>query len=408
MPSIIIEHQSAFTKDRLISDNILVAFETLHSLQNFKSNTHDFMAIKLDMSKAYDQVDWGFLEKLMRQMGFNERRIQLIMGCVKNILYLVLMNGERCGMIQPTRGIRQGDPLSPLLFLPCIEGLNGLINRAENNGEIGFSLCRRGPKLTHLLFADDSLLFCRATIEECGKVLEILNMYEKAMGQKINRSKMTLFFSKCTLRETKHEIKVALGVPKIKQYKKYLGLPSFVKKRKKESFNYIKEKIWRKFQGWEYKLLSQAGREVLLKSVIQAIPTYTMGCFKLPIGLCHEIEALIKKFWWGQRGDRREIHWVKWEDMTKSKIVGGMGFRDLALYNDSLLAKQAWLLLHNKTSLFYKVFKACFFPNSTIMEAANSRMGSYAWKSILRGRDIIQRGARWRVGNEENINIWQQ
>ena len=85
-----------------------------------------------------------------------------------------------------------------------------------------------------------------------------------------------------------------------------------------------------------------------------------------------------------------------------------MGFRDLALYNDSLLAKQAWLLLHNKTSLFYKVFKACFFPNSTIMEAANSRMGSYAWKSILRGRDIIQRGARWRVGNEENINIWQQ
>ena len=92
--------------------------------------------------------------------------------------------------------------------------------------------------------------------------------------------------------------------------------------------------------------------------------------------------------------------------MTKSKIVGRMGFRDLALYNDSLLAKQAWHLLHNKTSLFYKVFKACFFPNSTIMEAADSRMGSYAWKSILRGRDIIQRGARWRVGNGENINIW--
>ena len=92
--------------------------------------------------------------------------------------------------------------------------------------------------------------------------------------------------------------------------------------------------------------------------------------------------------------------------MTKSKMVGGMGFRDLAMFNDSLLAKQAWRLLHNKTSLFYKVFKDRFFPNTTIMEATDSRIGSYAWKSILIGRDIIQRGSRWRVGNGEKISIW--
>ena len=160
VPSIITEHQSAFTNDRLIYDNVLVAFETLHSLQNYKSKTHSFMAIKLDMSKAYDRVDWDFLEKLMRNMGFNERWIHLIMGCVKMVSYSVLVNREPCGLIQPTRGIRQGDLVSPFLFLLCTEGLNGLIKRAENNGEIhGFSLCRKGPKLSHLLFADDSLLF---------------------------------------------------------------------------------------------------------------------------------------------------------------------------------------------------------------------------------------------------------
>jgi len=98
----------------------------------------------------------------------------------------------------------------------------------------------------------------------------------------------------------------------------------------------------------------------LIKAVIQAIPTFTMGCFKIPLGLCHDIEAMIKKFWWRQRGDRRKVHWVKWKELTKSKMEGGMGFRDLALFNDSLLAKQALRLLKNQDSLFYKVFKARF------------------------------------------------
>ena len=160
---------------------------------------------------------------------------------------------------------------------------------------------------------------------------------------------------KSTDEATKQEIKAALGLQEIAHFEQYLGLPSLVGRRKKEGFNFIKEKIWHKLQGWEGKLLSQAGREVLIKAVIQAIPTYAMGRFKLPLGLCHEIETMIKKFWWGQRGEKRKIHWLKWDELTKSKMEGGMGFRDIAMFNDSLLAKQTWRLLKNPESLFYKV-----------------------------------------------------
>lgn len=213
LPSIITKHQYEFTKDRLITDNILVALENLHCLRNHKTGDSGFMAIKLNMSKAYDQVEWVYLENLIRKMGFNEKWISLVMVCVKTATYSILVNGEPQGMIHPTRGIKQGEPLSPFLFLLCTEGPHGLINHAANTGGIkGFSLCRRGPELTHLLFADDRLLFCRATPEECGKILGILNCYEDALGQKVNKNKTVIFFSMSTPKGTRHEIKSTLGL----------------------------------------------------------------------------------------------------------------------------------------------------------------------------------------------------
>lgn len=132
-------------------------------------------------------------------------------------------------------------------------------------------------------------------------------------------------------------------------------------RHKRASLAYIKDRIWSKLQGWKEKLLSQAGMEVLLKAVVQAIPIYSMSCFKLPTTLCHEIEIMIRKFWWSQRGTRKRNHGVKWRTLCRPKAIGGMGFRELQKFNDAMLAKQVWHLLQNQDSIF-QILQIKIFP----------------------------------------------
>lgn len=156
-------------------------------------------------------------------------------------------------------------------------------------------------------------------MEDLQTIQHILTVYEQASSQQINQEKTTLFFSKAVVEEKKGEILNFLGVLEIKEYEKYLGLPAVVGRNKKASLKYIKERVWKKLQGWKTKLLSQAGREVLLKAMVQAIPTFAISCFKLPVGLCNEIEMQIRKCWWGECSGQRKIHWKSWETLCKPK-----------------------------------------------------------------------------------------
>jgi hypothetical protein len=188
----------------------------------------------------------------MRRIGFEGRWVDLIMTCVRSVSYSVLINGKPHGCIRPSRGIRQGDPLSPYLFILCAEGLSTLLHQGEREGRItGLPIARGGTKISHLLFADDSLLFCRANFIEWGNVQVILDKYEKASGQKLNREKTSIFFSKNTRTEVKEYIASLSGVTITTNFEKYLGLPAIVGQSRARAFGGLKGRIWERMQGWQ-------------------------------------------------------------------------------------------------------------------------------------------------------------
>ena len=212
--------------DRLITNNTIVAFEMSHRMRNRRREKVGHKVVKLDVSKAYDRVEWEFLEKIMLRIGFPVQWVNLAMLTVQTASYSVIINGEPCGYVSPSKGIKQGDPLSPYLFLFCAKGLSSLLRRATETSHLrGLISCQGGVRISHLLFADDSLLFSEAKMDECHHLLDVLTQYQNASGQVIDHQKTTLFFSRNTCREVQYSIRTMFGAQVMTNCKKHLRLP---------------------------------------------------------------------------------------------------------------------------------------------------------------------------------------
>jgi hypothetical protein len=343
----------------------------------------------------------------MLRLGFAPRWVGLIMKCVSTVTYSIIVNGQPAGLIKPTRGLRQGDPLSPYLFLLCAEVLSSQFQQAERVGLLrGVPTSSKGPRLNHLSFADDCLLFCKASVSEWQVLTRILDEYEKASGQRLNKDKTLVFFSRNTSVGCRSELINLIGIPASTRYDQYLGLPTLVGKSRVREFQNIVDRVKQRVYDWKNNFLSQAGKEVLLKAVIQAIPTYCISVFLLPKELCREINSLMQKFWWGNKENDRKINWMSWANMGLAKSNGGMGFRDLHGFNKALLAKQGWRLVQDPNSLVGRIFKAKYYHGGSFLEAKTGSRPSFAWRSILAARELLKEGLQWRVGDGKSIKIW--
>ena len=204
----------------------------------------------------------------MVKLGFPVTWINWVMGCITMPSFSILINWKPYGNIKPSRWLRQGDPLSPYLFLLCAEGFTSLLAKAEMDRHIkGVSICKGAPTISNLMFVDDSILFCCATLGEVEVINEVLQIYANASSQCINMEKSSIYFSSNTQGNQREEIVSLLGVKEVERFEYYLGLPTLVGRAKYQTFHFLKDKVWKKLQGWKGIMLSRTGKEVLIKAI---------------------------------------------------------------------------------------------------------------------------------------------
>uniref|UniRef100_A0A2N9ESQ0 Reverse transcriptase domain-containing protein n=2 Tax=Fagus sylvatica TaxID=28930 RepID=A0A2N9ESQ0_FAGSY len=333
MGNLVSPFQAAFVSDRRGLDNVVIAQELIHS-SNRKKGRLGPLILKLDLEKAYDHLEWGFIREVLTFFKFPPPFVDLVLECVTTSSFSVLVNGGQLESFKPSRGIRQRDPLSPYLFKLCMEYLSlKILEACDNNSWKAIKASKNGPSFSHLLLADD-LLLCAEASSNCCSTIEFSRIFASNL-----------------VKSTQN-----LG--------KYLGFPLRPNGSSTRDFDFVVEKVQAKLSSWKAKLLSPAGKVILVQFVTSAIPAYYMQNVALPIRVCSNLDKLNRDFLWGSTDERKKMHMAK-----------------------TLIAK--------------------YYPNGIMDERLETRRsGSSNWKSLKKGHKVFRKGLRWVVNNGHEISFW--
>ena len=276
---------------------------------NRKARGHNCI-FKLDMMKAFDRVSWWFLRQLLCKFGFDYRFILLILNNLSHSWFFVLVNGRARGFFQASRGIKQGDPLSPLLFILASEALSRGLNAQVADGSVApYATLRGCVRVIHLSFTDDIIIFAHGDRRSVGNLIRFLTLYQTTAGQRVNTHKSLFIISRRCGTSQIRRIQQMTGFRHGSLPLSYLGCHLYAGRRKKVYFQFLIDKFIAKLAGWQKKLLSQGGRLILIKHVLSAIPTHVLAVMDLPSRVLKDLERIMVNFFWGPTELGPKHHW---------------------------------------------------------------------------------------------------
>eukprot|EP00253_Pinus_taeda_P015594 PITA_15594 len=332
------------------------------------------------------------------------------MGCITNVSYAILINGAATPFFKGQRGLRQGCPLSPLLFLLVAEGLSQLILKARREGKVRGIEVAVNLSISHLLFVDDILVFTNGTPNEIAELSSIFELFMKATGMLINSRKSQLIVEGLN-RQDRAQILAhfPFELSIMQSPFKYLGFWLKPNAYKKEDWNWLTAKLETRISHWSYKWLSRAGRLTLIKSVLLAIPVYWAALTWVPKGTLEKIRRICSRFLWVGSKENVVLPWVAWEKVARPKDWGGWGIKSLPDFSLSLAAKSGWRLIKLE-NLWTRVIKRKYIDPVPLEDwiknpAKNKKNASVIWKATVDSFKVIEQGLAWKIRNGRSVKI---
>lgn len=393
--------QFAFHEDRQIHEAIGSTQEALHSIfsKHLKS-----IILKIDLSKAFDRVSGLYIKMLLIHLGLPLNFINQIMACITTPTFSVLINGSESHFFHSKRGLRQGFPLSPLLFLIVMEGLIRLIISAKRDGSLSGLKISDDCYLTHLLFVDDVSILLDGSIKDSQAFSHILQLFSTATGMLVNQKKSTITFARTSIHESQYAQQVfPYSIHPLDRGLKYLGF--WLKPTCQRIADWVRlvTKLEKRLNCWTHRYLSRAGRLVLIKSILEATPVFWMALAWIPRHILARLQKLCNRYLWTGNQDKHIFSWISWQKIALPKRWGGWGLKDLPLFAQSLAAKMGWSLLTSQNLWSHLSYHKYIWPLDMmdwVRLPSQPKTGiSSVWRAFLHSLPLIRDNLVWRIND---------